>query len=195
MIPRMLGISLTAICVGSCSYGCDLLAVVIKGRLAFIVDPSSEWQPDCIASISVQADKGEPQAVPSKGDDKSMVNNGISYWNKTFDLSSCPNKFPIFYGASLVGTPFYSDGSYNVEAKPLRVGALYQVSTSGDGGYGNAWFRITSDQRVENLRDDPTPAVTNSDGYDITDYANYVSQAEERTYSPHSFKVSAVANP
>ena len=95
------------------------------------------------------------------------------------------------------GVPFiYQDGKpSSVEAKSLRVGALYHVSTSGAGGYGNGWFRITSDLRVENYRDDPTPALRNEEGYDITDYGNYVSQAEARTYNPQSFKVSAPPKP
>jgi hypothetical protein len=195
--PRLLAISLLALTLGSCSYGCDILAVVIGGRLAFIVDPASEWQPDCIYGISVEADKGEPKAEPEKTDDRLLVTNGGLYWDQTFAVTSCENRFPIFYGAPLQGPPFVYNGKGlgSVAAKPLRVGALYHVTTSGDGGYGNGWFRIMPDWRVENLRDDPTPAVTNEQGYDITDYGNHVSQAEERTYSPRSFKVSAAAKP
>ncbi len=194
---RSLTISFAALALGSCSYGCDILAVVIGGRLAFIVDPSSEWQPDCISGITVQADDGDPKATPAKGDDRLLVLNGGAYWWKTFDVTSCGNPFPIFYGAPLSGPPFENgDGKPSgVEAKPLRVGALYHVTTSGAGGYGNGWFRITSDLGIENLRDDPTPATTNEQGYDITDYGNYVSQAEDRTYSPQSFKVSAAPKP
>jgi hypothetical protein len=164
-----------------------LLAIVIGGRLAFIVDPSSNRKPDCIRSIDVSADKGEPIASPAPGDDEELVRNGGVYWKKSFEVASCPNPFPIFYGQSLKGDPFiYQDGKpSSVEPKPLRIGAVYEVTTSSSGsGYGGGWFRITPDRRVENFREDPTPPVGNAEGYDVTDYANYVSEAQNETYNP-----------
>lgn len=184
---RLAGISFAALMLGSCSYAYDLLAVVIDGRLAFIVDPVSDRKPDCIGSIDVSADKGEPVAQPAPGDDEGLVRNGGVYWWKSFEVTSCPNPFPIFYGQPLKGVPFiYQDGKpSSVEAKPLRIGAVYEVTTSSSGsGYGGGWFRITKDRRVENFREDPTPPIANAEGYDVTDYANYESQALEETYNP-----------
>jgi hypothetical protein len=56
-----------------------------------------------------------------------------------------------------------------VEAKPLHVGVVYEVTTTtGATGYGGGWFRITADRRVENWSEDPTPAVLNEQGYDVS---------------------------
>ncbi len=186
-ILQLIAISSAALALGSCSYVYDLLAVVIDGRLAFIVDPASQRKPDCVRGITVRADKGEPKAKPVKGDDKLSVLNGGAYWESNFDVSSCPNPFPIYYGQPLKGVPFlYEDGKpSSVEAKPLRIGAIYEVTTSSSGsGYGGGWFRITPDRRVENFREDPTPPIGNEQGYDVTDYANYISQAQDDTYIP-----------
>ena len=166
---RLLGISLAALALGSCSYTYDLLAVVIGGRLAFIVDPSSDRKPNCIRSIDVSVDKGGPHAKPAKGDEELSVTNGGVYWQKTFNVGSYPNPFPVFYGAPLKGVPSRDVGS--VEAKPLHVGVLYEVTAESSGsGYGGGWFRITEERRVENFPDDPTPAVLNEGGYDVTNY-------------------------
>jgi hypothetical protein len=184
---RLASISFAAFALGSCSYSYDLLAVAIDGRLAFTVDPSSDHKPDCIRSIDVSVDKGGPIAQPSVGDDDRLVRNGGVYWWKSFEVTSCPNPFPIFYGQRLKGIPFtYGDGKPDsVEAKPLRIGVVYEVTASSSGsGYGGGWFRITKDGRVENLPDDPTPAVTNEQGYDVTDYANMASPPDQGVYLP-----------
>jgi hypothetical protein len=105
------------------------------------------------------------------GDDRRLVLNGGVYWWKSSEVTSCANRFPIFYGQQIEGPPFiYGDGASSVEAKPLRIGVVYEVSTSGDGAYGSGWFRINKGGRVENLTGDPTPAVVNEQGYDVTDY-------------------------
>jgi hypothetical protein len=99
--------------------------------------------------------------------------------------TSCENLFPIFYGQRIKGPPFiYSDGPSSVEAKPLRIGVVYQVSTSGDGAYGSGWFRITREGRIENLAADPTPPVVNEQGYDLTDYENMAQPTYEGVYRP-----------
>lgn len=175
---RLIGIVFAAFTLGSCSYAYDLLAVVIGGRLAFVVDPSSSRKPDCINGIHVSTDKGETaKAKPAPGDDEGLVANGI-YWWKSLE-PDCQNRFPIFYGQPLKGerlvygenTPGVRPGEASsvVEPKPLRVGVVYEVTTtSGATGYGFGWFRITPDRRVENWRDDPTPAVVNEQGYDVS---------------------------
>lgn len=175
---RLIGITLAAFALGSCSYSYELLAVVIGGRLAFIVDPSSSREPECMNGIHVSTDKGETaKATPALGDDEQLVANGV-YWWKSLE-SDCQNQFPIFYGQPLKGDRLVygehapiaraGEASSLVEAKPLHVGVVYGVTTtSGATGYGGGWFRITPDRRVENWRDDPTPAVVNEQGYDIS---------------------------
>ena len=175
---RAIGIAVAAFAIGSCSYSYNLLAVVIDGRLAFLVDPSSNHEPDCINAIRVSTDKGEAAtAKAAAGDDERLVANGVFWW-KSME-HDCKNHFPIFYGQPLKGERLvYGDGvpaayrgepSSVVEAKPLHVGVVYEVSTtSGSTGYGQGWFRITADRRVENWRGDPTPAIINGQGYDVS---------------------------
>jgi hypothetical protein len=84
----------------------------------------------------------------SPGDDRGLVESGV-YWSKHTDVSACPNRFPILYGQPLEGKPFLPPG---VQAKPLKVGIVYSVETSGSGsGYGSGRFRIRPDHTVENL--------------------------------------------
>lgn len=182
---RLIVATVAGLAVGSCSYAYDLLAVSIDGRLAFVVDPRSDYKPDCLGSINVSVDKGGPIARPEPSDDAGLVRNGGVYWWKSTEVTSCENRFPIFYGQHIKGPPFmYRDGPSSVEAKPLRVGVLYQVQTSGDGAYGYTWFRIHKGGHIENLREDPTPPVTNAEGYDITDYANLAEATYEGVYRP-----------
>ena len=182
---RLCIVCMSALALGSCSYGYELLAVVIRGQLAFIVDPSSGYKPDCLGSIHVSVDNGGPIARPAKEDDRGLVLNGGIYWWKFTEVTSCKNPFPIFYGQQIQGPPFiFDDGPSSVEAKPLRIGVIYSVNTSGDGAYGSGWFRINKGGWVENLAEDPTPAVVNEQGYDITDYANMVAPPDEGTYNP-----------
>ena len=169
--------ALAAFALGSCSYSYKLLAVVISGRLAFIVDPSSSGEPECMNGIMVSTDKGEAaRAKADPGDDEQLVANGVFWW-KSFE-PECENRFPIFYGQALKGLRLAYEGvpgaapgekSSIVEAKPLHVGVVYEVTmTSGATGYGGGWFRITPDRRVENWAEDPTPAVVNEQGYDVS---------------------------
>lgn len=89
-----------------------------------------------------------------------MGSIGGSHWSLI-----ARNRFPIFYGQPLKGERLvYGENTPGV--RPGRVGVLYEVTTtSGATGYGGGWFRITPDRRVENWRDDPTPAVVNEQGY------------------------------
>lgn len=140
--------------LSGCSYVYDLRAIVINGRLAFMVDPRSKRQADCIRSIHVQTADGETaSAKPGPDDAEGLVANGV-YWWKDYAIDGCPNPFPILYGQPLAGRPFvYSDGdTRGVEAKPLRIGVIYEVQTSSGGsGYGEGRFRIRADRTVENL--------------------------------------------
>lgn len=149
--------------LGSCSYGYELLAVWIDGRIAFIIDPASRYQPDCLSSIDVSADDGEPKANAEPGDDERLVENGSVYWWNFRDVRSCENEFPIAYGARLNGRPAESMGY--VAAKPLWRGVVYSVGTEGDGAYGSGWFKILPNGKIENYPSDPTPPVIDKDGY------------------------------
>jgi hypothetical protein len=146
------------------------------------VDPGSSYKPDCIGSIRVSVDKGGPIARPGPGDAASLVRKGGVYWLKSTEAMSCENPFPIFYGQQIKGPN--EDGQLTVEAKPLRVGVPYEVEMHGAGASGYFWFRIDKAGHIENLRADPTPAVTNAEGYDITDYANMAQPAYEGVYRP-----------
>jgi hypothetical protein len=63
MRVRIFGVLLSTILLSGCSYTYDVLAVAINGHLAFIVDPKSRKQPDCIRSIHVETDQ---RLVPSR---------------------------------------------------------------------------------------------------------------------------------
>jgi len=159
--------ALLLLTLGSCSYAYSLEAVVIDGRLAFVVAPWSERSASCINGIEVEIGDGGPTAKPAPGDDARLVNGDV-YWWEFLAVDSCPNPFPIFYGQPLRGAPFiYEDGKPStVAAKPLVIGHVYSVSTTGSGsGAGGGWFRITADGRVENWKRDPLPSVVNAQGY------------------------------
>ena len=166
-MPRriaLLSASLMSVALGSCSYIYDLQAVMIDGRVAFVVDPDSRQDADCIRDVYVKVDYGGPTAKPAEGDDVGLVTNGGIYWWDFRDVRSCDNKFPIFYGNELKGKP--SDNLGYVSPKPLVVDVVYQVGTGGSGsGSGTAWFKIRPDGQIENYRSDPTPPTRDADGY------------------------------
>ena len=69
-----------AVALGSCSYSYELLAVVMGGRLAFVVDSSSSKEPECMNGITVSTDKGETAtAKAAPDDDEKLVANGV-FW-------------------------------------------------------------------------------------------------------------------
>jgi hypothetical protein len=149
---------------------------VIGGRLAFVVDPKSRRGADCIRSIDVSADEGEPKANPAPGDDKSLVENGSVYWWSFAEVATCDNPFPVFYGIKLKGRP--SPGMGHVMAKPLVRGVVYQVNTWGSGsGNGSGWFKILPSGRIENYRSDPTPPALDENGYVTTSNSSVIEGA------------------
>lgn len=136
--------------LGGCSSVYEIEATVIDGNIAFVADTNFWGNPHCIYSISVSAVDG-PSAIPLEGDSLKMVENGV-YWNKAFAVTSCDNPFPIKYGARLQGPPFPEVDAYSVEAKPLRIGVVYEVTTSSSGSaYGGGKFKITEQRTVINL--------------------------------------------
>lgn len=160
MGARAAGVLLSLLTLTGCSYPYDLRAIVLNGRLGFIVDPNSEHKPGCIRSIHVQTDE-RARARPAIGDDKQLVSNGVFWW-KDYAVDACPNPFPILYGQPLAGRPFtYRNGSASgVEAKPLRIGVIYEVDTTSSGsGFGEGRFRIRADHTIENLPMETAPAV------------------------------------
>lgn len=165
MSPRPLLAAFGALALSGCSYVYDLLAVVIDGRLAFVVDPHSRRHPECIQSIHVLTD--EPvRARPTLSDDKRLVANGVFWWKDTA-IDACPNPFPVFYGVQLKGKPFvYQGGSTgSVDAKPLRIGVVYEVDAVSSGsGIGGGRFRILPNRRVENLPPEQESAVAGNVG-------------------------------
>lgn len=152
MNGRVAGAVIGVLTLAGCSYPYDLQAVVIHGRLAFIVDPGSQHKPNCFRSIHIETDE-EARAAPTTGDDRKLIANGVFWW-RDFAVDGCPNRFPILYGQPLSGKPFaYQDSTASaVQAKPLRIGVVYEVDTASSGSaYGSARFRIRADHTVENL--------------------------------------------
>src|SRR3546814_2295573 len=119
LLRRLCAATLSVLSLGSCAYAYSLRAVVIDGRLAFVVAPWSKRHPDCMRGVVVSIDEGGPIAKPAPGDDAALVQNGGVYWWKQFDLLSCPNSFPIFYGQSLKGTPFVRSEEHTSELQSL----------------------------------------------------------------------------
>ncbi|MBC2665238.1 hypothetical protein H7F51_06885 [Novosphingobium flavum] len=155
MMLRILCSIVAALSVGGCSYVYDVVAVIVDGRLAFIVDPKSQSGADCIRSIHVSTGESA-RATPVPSDDRQLVANGAFWWKDTA-VDECLNPFPVFYGAPLKGKPFvYKDGLHGgVEPKPLLTGVIYDVDMSGSGsGYGGGRFRILPNNRVENIPKD-----------------------------------------
>jgi len=123
-----------------CSYIYDVEARVVGGRLAFVpLDDDFE----CVRGAHITTDEAvRPEPGPT--DNIGLIRNAGAFWWVNYP-ASCEVKFPLLYGQSGIGADEL------VRAKPLRVGVVYDVSTSGDGGYGSGRFRITPDLRVENL--------------------------------------------
>ena len=177
---RIAILALSSVFVGSCDNFQEyrVLAVVIHGQLAFVVDPASNDQESCVNRIHISTHKGErARANPAAGDDVQLVANGVFWWK---DLEQdCADHFPVFYGQPLKGRRMVYTGNVPavhpgektsvVEAKPLQVGVVYSVDTvSGMLRFGHGWFRIAADQHVENWPNDPVPPVLNGQGYDVS---------------------------
>jgi hypothetical protein len=111
-----------AVSLGSCSYAYDLKAVVIGGRLAFVVDPTSRHNASCINQIDVIA-SGGVRAKPAPGDDVSRMSYG-TVWHQRLNYD-CIDAFPIFYGQRLKGKPSPLGRAIQVvSAKPLKIGVV-----------------------------------------------------------------------
>jgi hypothetical protein len=136
--------------LSGCSYAYDVLATVIDGRLAFIVDPQSPNAADCINHIEVVTDEREV-APAATGDDPVRTGYG-TYWYEVASYD-CENPFPVFYGSALRGGPPENwESPDHVKPKPLKIGVVYEVSTTtGATGYGGGRFRIRPNRTVENL--------------------------------------------
>ena len=135
-----------------CSSTYDIRATTIDGTLAFVADTNLFGNPDCIRSITVEADEGPP-ATPSPGDDVENVRLGV-YWKQTFASPSCENPFPVIYGTKLSGPAFvYPDGKTKaVNAKPLARGVIYSVWAESSGSaFGGGRFRVTHDGKIIDL--------------------------------------------
>ena len=126
--------------LNGCAYIYDVEARVIGGRLAFV--PSDD-DFECVDSARVTTDE-DVRPEPGPADSSGLVRNAGAFWWVNYPVS-CEVSFPLLYGQRSIG------GEEPVRARPLRVGVVYDVSTSGDGGYGTGRFRITPDRRVENL--------------------------------------------
>ena len=134
--------------------------IVINGHLAFIVDPQAQHDVRCFNQIDVVA-SGNARAKPSPGDDVSRVSYG-TFWHQRLGYE-CVDEFPVMYGQPLKGKPNpLGQGGGAVSAKPLRVGVVYEVSTtSGATGYGDGAFKILPDHRVINVP--PPPLIDAAD--------------------------------
>jgi hypothetical protein len=126
--------------LSGCSYTYDVKAVVIGGRLAFIIDPNSKRSVSCFNQIDVIA-SGGVRSRPAPGDDISRVRYG-TFWHERLDYD-CVDEFPIFYGQRLKGKPMpLGQAMETVAAKSLKIGVVYEVTTTtGAGGYGSGAFK------------------------------------------------------
>ena len=148
---RLLINSVIIAALTGCSYTYRIRADIISGKLVFVPNSTSIWGgPDCIRSVSVTAVDG-PAAKATKDDDPKYVALG-HYWNKRLDVNSCNNKYPLIYGSKLRGLTYYKDNRYNVEAKRLSRGVLYEIAIDSEGsGYGGGKFIIGHDGVVSNI--------------------------------------------
>lgn len=131
----------TLVVLPGCSYGYDVRAVVIDGRLAFV---SEDADFTCVANIRVTA-TDTTRATPSPADNQAVVINGGDSWSTKAPVVDCTMDFPIFYGSAPARV------RQSVLPKPLRVGVTYSIDTEGHGAYGFGCFRISEIRRVENL--------------------------------------------
>ena len=144
-MKRMLVLIALAPSIQGCSYGYDVMATVIGGRLAFV---SADDAYTCLANVRVNAVNGTT-ATPEPGDHEGLVLNGGAFWETDGPISDCVSDFPVFYGVVPPGA------NQLVAPKRLQVGVIYSVNTEGHGAYGFGCFRISESRRVENLPGNP----------------------------------------
>lgn len=136
--------------LGGCSYTYKVLATVIGGRLAFVVDPEFWHSPSCLNAVWVTAD-GEARAKAAPGDNVSLIGSG-TFWHEKVG-HDCVDQFPILYGKRLTGPVLPPDRQTgSVAAKALRIGVTYEITTTtGATGYGGGAFRILPNRHVVNV--------------------------------------------
>ena len=130
---------LTVFVLTGCSYDYTVNAVMLDGRVAFVVAPTSRKNPDCYRQVTIRDEQA-------------------TLWQETVDYDdACENRFPIFYGAALNGRPMLDasggvpEWAAKVPARPLQRGIWYEISiTSAATGYGRGRFRISTEGRIEN---------------------------------------------
>ena len=138
--------------LGGCSYTYDILATMIDGKLAFVVDPKSPSKPSsCLTTITVAAQDRQSRVRAEPNDNVQLVNAGVVWWNSVG--YECSTRFPVTYGIPLAGEPRSPEQvNREVHAKPLTPGVIYEVVVvSGATGYGGGRFRLTASGGVENL--------------------------------------------
>jgi hypothetical protein len=149
MRRRLFALIAVPAALSSCSYQYELLALARDGRLAFIVDPTSDHRPSCLRDVEVIAE-GHAKATPTTGDDTSRVGYGTFWFESVSYDDACANHFPLAYGRNLSGEHQQDRGI--VRAKPLQHEVVYDVmTTTGATGYGAGRFVIHRDGRIENL--------------------------------------------
>jgi protein TonB len=133
-----------------CSYSYPIWATMVGNRLAF---ESGDRSHDCFTNIRVSAVgplAPDPaiEAIPDLMERGTAEARRRTVWQTdAVQTYECKGDFPIVYGAPMPGITV-------VEAKPLRIGVPYEVSTYGPkGSGGNGCFRINPDRRPENLPD------------------------------------------
>lgn len=134
--------------LGGCSYGYEIEAVMIDGRLAFRPTPEAGDRAKCVSRVEVMPveyapfDEREAHAAWARKTYAWLDHGG----------HDCADGFPVFYGAALKGVGEGGALRVEVEPKALRVGVIYSVNiTAGATGHGYGRFRVRADGTVENL--------------------------------------------
>ncbi|KLI63477.1 hypothetical protein [Aurantiacibacter marinus] len=139
--------------LSGCSFIYEIKAVWIEGQLAFIPTETDFWgnpDPDCFHSIDVSIRNGAP-AIPAEGDNVRLVEVGY-FWKQSFASLPCANPFPVIYGAAITGEELNGVTQFNVAAKPLGRGVVYEVRTGSETiGYGSDSFMIEDDGALRNM--------------------------------------------
>jgi hypothetical protein len=142
---RWVGILVLAasMALSGCSYTYAVKAVMLDGRLAFVVDPASRERPRCVSRVSVVLEHVEGS---ESSDDPTFWDNAGGY--------DCEDVFPVFYGVPLAGARASAPAVDERPARRWEPGRTYQVVVvAGATGYGGGRFRVHPDGRVENLQD------------------------------------------
>lgn len=158
MKARTLPALLACIALNGCSYLYDVVAIVEDGVVQFTARRGAIEEVffgrRCVREVWVTAASGPvPRASP--GDDEDMLTRHRTYWSESVEHTDhCANRFPVTYGAPLVGEPMRDWPIGRVSPKPLLPDVEYSVSTgTGATGMGHGRFILRRDGRIENLPD------------------------------------------